>query len=100
MSRPITIEGLEAEKYNRRELNGGIIIEYSKNWCPPRPGRLSIIDAGQLVVRFGERRGEDYTVYLMLPGHGVSLPQIRTMEQLEELFALLKRPRFYRKEAR
>jgi hypothetical protein len=95
---PITQENLEAEKYEKRELNNGACFEYSKNWCPPRPGHLSIMDAGRLVIRFGEMVGEDYMVYLHLPGHAVSLPQIRTMGQLNSLFELLKRPRFYKKD--
>jgi len=77
--------GLEAEGYHRFEWNAGTIIEYWKGL-----GQDESDFNTRFSVRFGEWRHRPFVVYITGSSWMMPLPHIKTYDQLEQLYKLLK----------
>ena len=83
MTTPITPEALAAAGYQLFTWNS-VIPEYWKSFSKSGNG----FDY-RVGVRFGERKGVPFTMYLVFPHHMHPLRHIVTVEQVEQLVALL-----------
>lgn len=76
---------LAAMGYHRFEWNGGDIIEYWKSI-----GRADNDFQSRIGIRFGEWKHLPFLVYLVWPSFMVPLKHIKSYEDLEELYRLVK----------
>ncbi len=86
----MTAQELADAGYAHRCLNGGRMHDWAKSLQPDKhPFEYT---GSQLLVRFWEWKHRPFTVYLQFPHYMCSLAHITTIEQLEQLYALLRSP--------
>ena len=81
----MTPQELEAYGFQRFSWNNGAIIEYWKSI-----GKNDDDFDFRIAVRFGERKNTPFIVWLFFPRLGHQLKHISTIEQVEQLYTLLK----------
>lgn len=86
----MTPDQLEAAGYIHMPINGGRLHDYAK--AIDRHHEAFEFGGFDLLVRFGEWRSVPFIVYLKFPGYMYRLQHIQTIDHLEQLYALLRKP--------
>lgn len=80
----VTPKILERYGYDKFEWNNGAIIEYWKSFAT-YPNDFDY----RIGVRFGEWENREYVVWLIFRNHMHDYKNIKTIDQLEQLYTLL-----------